>query len=96
MVNMTRTKAMQGRKQLEVYQEFYTEERIVRIKGEGDTPIEKVINQRAADTIVNDITVGTYDVSVNTVPWPSRSWPRSSRRSCGCGPRPRSRSRTAS
>lgn len=68
MVNMTRTKAMQGRKQLEVYQEFYTQERIVRIKGEGDTPIEKVINQRSADTIVNDITVGTYDVSVNTVP----------------------------
>lgn len=58
--NYHRTKHLCGRKQLQIVQEHYTDERIVRITGPGSSPIAMVINQRSAAGIVNDVTLGTY------------------------------------
>lgn len=68
--NMRFTKMLQGDKRLELIQDFYTEPRIFRTKGEEDRQmIETAINQRnAAGHIVNDITYGRYLVHVEATP----------------------------
>ena len=58
--NYHRTKHLCGRKQLEIVQNFYTTERVVRVVGPGATPLTATINQKAAQGVVNDITAGTY------------------------------------
>jgi hypothetical protein len=73
--NEKRFLTMCGRKMLELVQGFYTEPRILRITGED--PISSVattedvaINQRedATGTVLNDVTVGEYDVVISTEP----------------------------
>ena len=68
--NLKRTKTLHGRKRLELFQDFYTETRIFRTKGEEDqTMIETAINQRdAVGRIANDITYGRYLVHVEPTP----------------------------
>ena len=67
--NFARTKEMLGRKRLELIQDFYTEERIVRVRGENGQPVEKVINQAAAaGNILNNVTVGRYGVEIDDAP----------------------------
>lgn len=68
MVNLKRTKELQGRRQLEVYQNYYTEERIVRVRGPGNSLQEYQINKQSADTIVHDVTIGEYSVAIDQVP----------------------------
>jgi hypothetical protein len=63
--NYHRSKQLGGKKQLEIVQTFYTEQRVVRIVGPGSSPIAHVINQRAASGVINDVTAGTYDVVID-------------------------------
>jgi hypothetical protein len=68
IANFRRTKALVGVKHLELYQQHYTEQRIVRYTGPGRTPIQQIINQRTAAGIVNDISIGTYAIDITDTP----------------------------
>ncbi len=63
--NYHRTQMLCGVKQLEIIQDHYTEQRIVRVNGPGATPMEATINQKSAAGIVNDVTLGNYDVVID-------------------------------
>lgn len=67
--NLKRTRKLVAHKILELVQRFYTEERVFRITGyDGDTE-ELVVNARdAAGQIVNDLTLGEYEVVVAAMP----------------------------
>lgn len=67
--NFSRSRELKGRKIAEIVQNFYTEPRILRIRGErGDTE-EIFLNRRdAAGEIINNVTVGRYDVAVDEAP----------------------------
>jgi hypothetical protein len=74
--NLKRTRFMVAEKILELVQQFYTEERVFKAATEGmdfsnlsAKDQEYVINQRtAAGEIINDITVGKYEIALSTVP----------------------------
>lgn len=69
--NLYRTRNIVARIILNLIQQFYTEERMLLVTGdsEDDDKQRVVINQRLADgSIVNDITIGKYDVVVADVP----------------------------
>lgn len=71
--NLELTRKMVGKAVLSLLQNFFTEERIVRMTSaevpEGEAAEEIVINQAtAAGAIVNDVTLGTYDIVVVTKP----------------------------
>jgi hypothetical protein len=65
MANYHRSKELLGRKKLELVQEHYTEERIIRITGPGNNPIQMTINQRTAAGIVNNVCLGKYRVVID-------------------------------
>ena len=69
--NLTRTDNIIARNVLDLVQEFYTEERLLTITKNsvtGETE-DLVINQVTAEgTIVNDLTLGEYEVVVSSVP----------------------------
>ncbi len=71
--NLQHTRTLLGRKVLEMVQQFYTAERIFKIVGKDDygKPSEEtmVINQvDRFGNVLNDITVGEYEVEVSTQP----------------------------
>ena len=71
--NFSRSKKLQGRNCLCLYQNFYTEHRIYRVMGEDSSLTQLAINQQqtVGDNAVkrlNDITVGKYSVTVADVP----------------------------
>ena len=70
--NLKKTRLYLAEKVLNLVQDFYTEERVVMITNEEDPmkPNEPmVINQElASNEIINDITIGEYDIVVNTAP----------------------------
>jgi len=71
--NFARSKKLCGRKDLEIYQQHYTEERIYRIAGEDSKMVIYEINKKMATgsnsmTRLNDITVGKYSVDVEETP----------------------------
>ena len=68
MDNFKRSKELLAKKELRVVQRHYTEERLVRHMGDNDRMVEKIINQRAGDRILNDITRGKYTVTVDQQP----------------------------
>lgn len=68
MDNFKRSKILRSKKELNLVQKFYSEERIVRAMGDDGRMIEKVINQRAGADITNDITRGKYTVTVDEQP----------------------------
>lgn len=66
LTNYHRTKNLLGRKQLEIIQAHYTEKRVVRtIGGPAANQIETTINEQVAGRLVNDVTVGNYEVSID-------------------------------
>lgn len=69
--NLTRTDHIIARNVLDLVQEFYTEERLMTITKNsvtGETE-DLVVNQATAEgTIVNDLTLGEYEVVVSSVP----------------------------
>lgn len=68
MDNFRRTKEMQGRKYLELIQNWYTEERVFRVLGEDGRRTQIVINQRTVERMLNDVTIGDYGVGVDETP----------------------------
>ena len=71
--NLKKTRLYLAEKVLNIIQQYYTEERVIMIaNGEASGDMEQnemmVINQQAGDQIINDITIGEYDVVVNTTP----------------------------
>lgn len=74
--NLQRTRYFVAAKILELVQQFYTEERVFKIATEGmnfdnldGKEQEFVINQRTASgEIINDITVGKYEIAMSVVP----------------------------
>lgn len=71
--NLFRTRNMIGERMLKLLQKFYTEERVFLIAedetSEGEGPSEVVANQELDDgSVINDITVGKYDVVIADVP----------------------------
>ena len=73
--NYSRTKELQGRKELEIFQYHYTEERILRIAGEDGQLVTRIINQSLEDPNtgalqrLNDIGLGTYSIAIDQTPF---------------------------
>lgn len=68
--SLVRTDFMLARNIVDLVQEFYTEERIMSITSDrttGDVETFKV-NEATAQGIVNDLTLGEYDVVISSVP----------------------------
>ena len=74
MDNFARTKKLQGKKQVNLIQRHYTEQRMIRIQGDGSNdPSQLVtINQRvengAISKILNDVTLGKYTIKIDETP----------------------------
>jgi hypothetical protein len=71
--NLTRSIAHTGRIILDLIPKIYSGERVMRIIGDDGKPELTTINQKASDangieTILNDVTVGEYDVVMDTGP----------------------------
>jgi hypothetical protein len=72
--NLAKTRHFVAERILKLIQQFYTEERIIRIANDmlpGAQGAEQVlvVNQMAEDgSILNDLTIGTYDVVISTQP----------------------------
>ena len=63
--NYHRSKHLGGRKTKELVQGFYTEERIMRVQGEnGANPVQMTINRVTANGIINNVTIGNYEVEL--------------------------------
>ena len=69
MDNNKRSYLLLGEKKLEMTQQFYTEPRLFRIMGEGGSYSTIGINQaEVAGTIANNVTIGKYDMTIDTTP----------------------------
>lgn len=69
MDNFSRTKELVGRKELEIIQDYYSEERVYRLTGDDGKKTDVTINKRlASGEIVNDVTNGRYLLSVDETP----------------------------
>lgn len=71
--NLTRSIAFCGRVILDLIPKIYDTERVMRIIGEDDKPEIITLNQRSTDEngvekILNDVSVGRYDVVMDTGP----------------------------
>ena len=70
--NLLRTRQLMARRVLNLVQTYYTEPRIVRIVGERPTDeVEEIpinVFDEVAGRVVNDLTIGRYDVVVATRP----------------------------
>ena len=70
--NLTRTRHLLAKKFLELVQDFYSEQRVIRLTREDrrELPQEEIrVNEVTPEgAIVNDITVGKYDVIASTAP----------------------------
>jgi len=70
--NLTKTRQFLAEKILQLIQQYYTEERLIQITDEADPfkpSIPVPINAMTPEgTIVNDLTLGEYDVVVDTMP----------------------------
>jgi hypothetical protein len=71
MFNLARTRSLLATRVLDIVQEFYTEERLIRITGGGlnDESEELTVNQVSPEgEIANDLTVGEYAVVITDMP----------------------------
>lgn len=69
--NFSRTRQLKARQRLSIYQNYYTEERIVVARA-GDRETQLYVNTKdAAGQIVNDITVGRYQIAIDEAPMSS-------------------------
>ena len=70
--NLTKTRQYLAENMLGLIQNFYTEERVIQVTNEVDPmkPREPVVvNQMTPEgTVVNDLTMGEYDIIVGTAP----------------------------
>jgi hypothetical protein len=70
--NLARTRYILAERMMELIQDFYTETRVFRMTDQRDPQMrqkEVVINEPQADgTVLNDITLGEYGISISTAP----------------------------
>lgn len=67
--NYSRTRQAVGEKRMELYQDYYTEERVARTLGENGDEIQTAINViLPGGEILNNITVGEYRVIIDEAP----------------------------
>lgn len=69
--NLAYTRKLLAKRVLDIVQSFYTEERVFNITGNNltDEPEEIVVNQTTPEgTVVNDLTLGEYEVTLTLVP----------------------------
>lgn len=76
--NMQRTRHLMARKILELVQQFYTEQRAFKVVTEGMGQSGKQLNEKdqeyivnlqtATGEVLNDITVGKYEISLSVIP----------------------------
>jgi hypothetical protein len=66
--NQTRSIAQTGRVLLDLIPQYYSEERMQRIVGDDGVPSTVQINSPGIDAIKNDLSVGRYDVVMDTGP----------------------------
>jgi len=73
--NLAFSRKLLARNILDLVQEFYTESRIIRVTGQTQNKTQSIaINQMQADgTVLNDLTIGTYDIIIADVPARDRS-----------------------
>lgn len=74
VTNWNLTMALFAKKRLEMIQNFYTEQRIIRVLGPSGATVQKLVNETILDPTsnalvrLNDITVGKYVVVPNDAP----------------------------
>lgn len=71
MFNLARTRQLLAVRVLDIVQEFYTEERLLKVTGGGlnDETEDLVINQATPEgEIINDLTMGEYQVVITDMP----------------------------
>jgi hypothetical protein len=69
MDNMGRTQMLYGRKTVEIIQNHYTQRRVFNIINDDGNNLPMVINDElASGEIVNDMALGTYEVSIDETP----------------------------
>ena len=66
--NLTRSIRWTGLVLLDLIPHYYDTERTIRIIGEDGNPEAIKINEKAADKILNDMSVGRYDIVMDTGP----------------------------
>lgn len=66
--NLTRSLRWTGILLLDLIPHYYDTERTIRIIGDDGNPKATLINQQAAEKVMNDITIGKYDVVMDTGP----------------------------
>lgn len=69
--NFARTRWLNARKRLELVQLYYTEERLIRVRGEDATaqPVDMFINQQTPEgRLVNNVAVGDYSIAIDEAP----------------------------
>jgi hypothetical protein len=69
--NLERTDWLLARAVLSIWQQFYTEPRIINVTHEmtGQDPEILQLNQQAGEEIVNDLTIGEYNIKVISAPY---------------------------
>lgn len=68
MDNKSRTKELVARKKLELIQNHYREQRLVRIQGDDGKPDTLFVNERVSDRIINDVSLGKYRITIDETP----------------------------
>ncbi|MBB4266308.1 portal protein [Roseospira visakhapatnamensis] len=67
--NLARSRELKARVILSLVQRYYTEERIIRVRGEMDREQTVVVNQRdPAGAVVNNLAAGAYDIVIDETP----------------------------
>lgn len=68
--NFSRSRELKARRIVNIVQSYYTEPRIIRIRsGDGGQPQEIMLNrQDAAGQIVNNVTMGNYNIAIDEAP----------------------------
>ena len=68
--NFSRSKELKARREISIVQNYYTEERIISIRnGKGGKPQKITVNRAAAaGEIVNNLSTGRYNVTIDRVP----------------------------
>ena len=66
--NLTRSIRATGIILLDLIPHYYNQHRVVRIIGEDGEPESVTLNEQAVDRVINDMTVGRYDVIMDTGP----------------------------
>ena len=66
--NLTRSIRATGIILLDLIPHYYNQQRVIRTIGEDGNPESVTINERTADKVLNDLSVGRYDVIMSTGP----------------------------